>query len=73
LHAIDRSSTLFDTTVAISVVRDHRLHYMFAQHRHQQSTLNWLIIIYLQRITLRPRGRSSQCSLGRRVRRSEKV
>jgi len=58
LHAIDRS-TLFDTTVAISVVRDHHLHYMFAQHRHQLSTLNWLIIIFLQRITSKPPGRSS--------------
>ena len=41
---------LFDTTVAISVVRDHHLHYIFAPDRHQLSTFNWLIIIYLQRI-----------------------
>jgi hypothetical protein len=56
LHAIDRS-TPFDTTVAISVVR--HLHYVFAQHRHQLSTLNWLIILYLQRITSKSPGRSS--------------
>jgi hypothetical protein len=86
LHAIDRS-TLFETTVAISVVRDHHLHYMFAQHRHQLSTLNWLIRVgrLQERPDLRlnrpvdsnssPRQRvqSCQCSLGRRVLRSEKV
>jgi hypothetical protein len=42
---LDRS-TLFETTVAIS-------------YRHQLSTLNWLIITYLQRITSEPPGRWS--------------
>ena len=66
LHAIDRS-TLSDTTVAISVVPDHHLHYMFGQHRDQLSTLNWLLIIYLQRTdrSILTQVRVSECSLMR--------